>query len=227
MRILVVEDDRDISSAICKVLKLNNFYTDAVYDGIEALKYLDYDEYDCVILDIMMPRLDGLSTVKKMRERNDFTPVIILTAKADIDDKVLGLDTGADDYLSKPFSMKELVARVKALTRRKNTVINKFEFGNVTLNTKTFEMSSKDSSVRLLNKEYQLMEMLMVNSNILLSTDKIMNTVWGFDNDSEINVVWVNISSLRKKLASINANITIKAVRGLGYSLEVIDDQKA
>lgn len=227
MRILVVEDDRDISSAICKVLKLNNFYTDAVYDGVEALKYLDYDEYDCVILDIMMPRLDGLSTVKKMRERNDFTPVIILTAKADIDDKVLGLDTGADDYLSKPFSMKELVARVKALTRRKNTVINKFEFGNVTLNTKTFEMSTKDSSVRLLNKEYQLMEMLMVNSNILLSTDKIMNTVWGFDNDSEINVVWVNISSLRKKLASINANITIKAVRGLGYSLEVINDQKA
>lgn len=227
MRILVVEDDRDISSAICKVLKLNNFYTDAVYDGVEALKYLDYDEYDCVILDIMMPRLDGLSTVKKMRERNDFTPVIILTAKADIDDKVLGLDTGADDYLSKPFSMKELVARVKALTRRKNTVINKFEFGNVTLNTKTFEMSSKEGSVRLLNKEYQLMEMLMVNSNILLSTDKIMNTVWGFDNDSEINVVWVNISSLRKKLASINANITIKAVRGLGYSLEVIDDKKA
>lgn len=227
MRILVVEDDRDISSAICKVLKLNNFYTDAVYDGVEALKYLDYDEYDCVILDIMMPRLDGLSTVKRMRERNDFTPVIILTAKADIDDKVLGLDTGADDYLSKPFSMKELVARVKALTRRKNTVINKFEFGNVTLNTKTFEMSTKDSSVRLLNKEYQLMEMLMVNSNILLSTDKIMNTVWGFDNDSEINVVWVNISSLRKKLISINANITIKAVRGLGYSLEVINDKKA
>lgn len=227
MRILVVEDDRDISSAICKVLKLNNFYTDAVYDGVEALQYLDYDEYDCVILDIMMPRLDGLSTIKKMRERNDFTPVIVLTAKADIDDKVLGLETGADDYLSKPFSMKELVARVKALTRRKNTVISKFEFGNVTLNTKTFEMSTKDSSIRLLNKEYQLMEMLMVNSNILLSTDKIMNTVWGFDNDSEINVVWVNISSLRKKLASIKANITIKAVRGLGYSLEVINDKEA
>ena len=224
MRILVVEDDRDISSAICKVLKLNNFYTDAVYDGIEALEYLEYDQYDCVIMDIMMPRLDGISTIKKMRERNDFTPVIVLTAKADIDDKVLGLDSGADDYLGKPFSMKELVARVKALTRRKNTVINKFNFGNVTLNTKTFEMSTDKGSIRLLNKEYQLMEMLMVNSNILLSTDKIMNTIWGFDNDSEINVVWVNISSLRKKLASIKANITIKAVRGLGYSLEVIDD---
>lgn len=224
MRVLVVEDDRDISNAICKVLKMNNFYSDAVYDGLEALKYLDYDEYDCVVLDIMMPKLDGISTVKKMRERNDFTPVIMLTAKTNVDDKVLGLEAGADDYLSKPFSMKELVARIKALTRRKNTIINKFEFGNVTLNTKTFEMSTPHSSVRLLNKEYQLMEMLIVNSNILLSTDKIMNTIWGFDNDSEINVVWVNISSLRKKLIQINANITIKAVRGLGYSLEVLND---
>lgn len=224
MRVLVVEDDRDISSAICKVLKINNFYTDAVYDGLEALKYLKYDEYDCVILDIMMPKLDGISTLKQMRENNDFTPVIILTAKSDIDDKVGGLDAGADDYLSKPFSMKELVARVKALTRRKNTVINKFTLGNVTLNTKTFELSTEHSSIRLLNKEYQLMEMLMVNANILTSTDKIMNTVWGFDNDSEINVVWVNISSLRKKLAQIKANVSIKAVRGLGYLLEVNND---
>ncbi len=224
MRVLVVEDDRDISSAICKVLKINNFYTDAVYDGLEALKYLKYDDYDCVILDIMMPKLDGIATLKQMRENNDFTPVIILTAKADIDDKVDGLDAGADDYLSKPFSMKELVARVKALTRRKNTVINKFTLGNVTLNTSTFELSTEHNSVRLLNKEYQLMEMLMVNANILTSTDKIMNTIWGFDNDSEINVVWVNISSLRKKLVQIKANVTIKAVRGLGYLLEVIND---
>lgn len=224
MRVLVVEDDRDISSAICKVLKINNFYTDAVYDGLEALKYLKYDDYDCVILDIMMPKLDGIATLKQMRENNDFTPVIILTAKADIDDKVDGLDAGADDYLSKPFSMKELVARVKALTRRKNTVINKFTLGNVTLNTSTFELYTEHDSVRLLNKEYQLMEMLMVNANILTSTDKIMNTIWGFDNDSEINVVWVNISSLRKKLVQIKANVTIKAVRGLGYLLEVIND---
>lgn len=224
MRILVVEDDKDISFAICKVLKLNNFYTDAVYDGVEALEYLDYDEYDCVILDLMMPKLDGLSTLKKMRQSGNDTPVIILTAKSDVNDKVDGLDAGADDYLSKPFSMKELVARVKALTRRKNTVIKKFSFGNVSLNTSTYEMYTETSSVRLLNKEYQLMEMLMVNSNILLSTDKIMNTIWGFDNDSEINVVWVNISSLRKKLVQINANISIKAVRGLGYSLEEIHD---
>ena len=224
MRVLVVEDDRDISSAICKMLKINNFYTDAVYDGIEALEYLDYDDYNCVILDLMMPRLDGLSTLKRMRERGDNTPVIILTAKSDINDKVDGLDSGADDYLAKPFSMRELIARVKALTRRTNTVINKFELGNVTLNTNTFELSTIHSTVRLLNKEYQLMEMLMVNSNVLLSTDKIMNTIWGFDNESEINVVWVNISSLRKKLAQIKANVNIKAVRGLGYTLEVIND---
>lgn len=224
MRVLVVEDDKDISFAICKVLKLNNFYTEAVYDGVEALEYLDYDDYDCVILDIMMPRLDGLSALKKMRQKGDNTPVIILTAKSDVNDKVEGLDSGADDYLSKPFSMKELVARVKALTRRKSTIIKKYEFGNVTLNTSTYEMHTESSCVRLLNKEYQLMEMLIVNSNILLSTDKIMNTIWGYDNESEINVVWVNISSLRKKLVQIGANVTIKAVRGLGYSLEEIHD---
>lgn len=224
MRVLIVEDDIDISSAICKVLKMNNFFYEAVYNGLDALDYLSYDQYDCVILDIMMPKLDGISVLKEMRARGDDTPVLILTAKNEIDDKVLGLDTGADDYLGKPFSMRELVARVKALTRRKHTVISNFNFGNITLNTNTFSLSSPYGSVKLLNKEYQLMEMLIINSNVLLSTDKIMNTIWGFDNDSEINVVWVNISSLRKKLSLINANVIIKASRGLGYSLEVKND---
>lgn len=224
MRILVVEDDKDISSAICKVLKLNNFFSEAVYNGVEALEYLNYDQYDCVILDIMMPKLDGISVLKEMRARGDDTPVLILTAKNETEDKVLGLDTGADDYLGKPFSMRELVARIKALTRRKHTIINTFSFGNITLNTNTFQLSTPTKSVKLLNKEYQLMEMLIVNSNMLLSTDKIMNTIWGYDNDSEINVVWVNISSLRKKLVQIDANVVIKASRGLGYSLEVKND---
>ena len=224
MRILVVEDDKDISSAICKVLKLNNFFSEAVYNGVEALEYLNYDQYDCVILDIMMPKLDGISVLKEMRARGDDTPVLILTAKNETEDKVLGLDTGADDYLGKPFSMRELVARIKALTRRKHTSINTFSFGNITLNTNTFQLSTPTKSVKLLNKEYQLMEMLIVNSNMLLSTDKIMNTIWGYDNDSEINVVWVNISSLRKKLVQIDANVVIKASRGLGYSLEVKND---
>ena len=223
-RILVVEDDKDISSAICKVLKLNNFFSEAVYNGVEALEYLNYDQYDCVILDIMMPKLDGISVLKEMRARGDDTPVLILTAKNETEDKVLGLDTGADDYLGKPFSMRELVARIKALTRRKHTIINTFSFGNITLNTNTFQLSTPTKSVKLLNKEYQLMEMLIVNSNMLLSTDKIMNTIWGYDNDSEINVVWVNISSLRKKLVQIDANVIIKASRGLGYSLEVKND---
>ena len=224
MRILVVEEDKDISSAICKVLKLNNFFSEAVYNGVEALEYLNYDQYDCVILDIMMPKLDGISVLKEMRARGDDTPVLILTAKNETEDKVLGLDTGADDYLGKPFSMRELVARIKALTRRKHTIINTFSFGNITLNTNTFQLSTPTKSVKLLNKEYQLMEMLIVNSNMLLSTDKIMNTIWGYDNDSEINVVWVNISSLRKKLVQIDANVIIKASRGLGYSLEVKND---
>ena len=224
MKILVVEDDKDISSAICKVLKLNNFLSEAVYNGIDALEYLKYDKYDCVILDIMMPKLDGISVLKEIRKRNDNTPVLILTARNETEDKVLGLDSGADDYLGKPFSMRELVARIKALTRRKNTNISTFSFGNITLNTNTFQLSTPSKTVKLLNKEYQLMEMLIVNSNVLLSTDKIMNTIWGYDNEAEINVVWVNISSLRKKLVQINANVIIKASRGLGYSLEVKND---
>lgn len=224
MKILVVEDDKDISSAICKVLKLNNFLSEAVYNGIDALEYLKYDKYDCVILDIMMPKLDGISVLKEIRKRNDNTPVLMLTARNETEDKVLGLDSGADDYLGKPFSMRELVARIKALTRRKNTNISTFSFGNITLNTNTFQLSTPSKTVKLLNKEYQLMEMLIVNSNVLLSTDKIMNTIWGYDNEAEINVVWVNISSLRKKLVQINANVIIKASRGLGYSLEVKND---
>lgn len=224
MKILIVEDDKDISSAIAKVLKINNFYTDSVYNGLDALEYLHYDEYDCVILDIMMPKLDGLSVVKKMREQGNNTPVLMLTAKSEIDDRVLGLESGADDYLPKPFSMKEMVARVKALTRRKDTQIKTYELGNVKLNSQNYEMLTKNKSVRLLSKEYQLMEMLMVNSNALLSTDKIMASVWGFDNEAEINVVWVNISTLRKKLEAIDANITIKTVRGLGYRLEINND---
>lgn len=224
MKVLIVEDDKDISSAICKVLKLNNFLPEAVFNGVDALSYLQYDKYDCVILDIMLPKLDGISVLKEIRKKQNNTPIIMLTAKNEIEDKVLGLDAGADDYLGKPFSMKELVARIKALTRRKNTSISTFSFGNVTLITNTFQLSSPTKTVNLINKEYQLMEMLMMNSNVLLSTDKIMSTIWGYDNEAEINVVWVNISSLRKKLAQINANVVIKASRGLGYSLEVIHD---
>ncbi|MDY4146072.1 MAG: response regulator transcription factor [Bacilli bacterium] len=220
MKLLLAEDDRDISSVIVKFLQKNNYLVDAVYDGKEALQYLDYEKYDGVILDVMMPKMDGITVVRNMRKKGDNTPVLILTAKAEIDDKVLGLDAGADDYLTKPFSMKEFLARIRALTRRKNTTLSTFSFGNIILNPKTYEIISQTDKVRLSAKEYQVMEILINNSNSLVSTEMLMDKVWGFDSDAEINVVWVYISALRKKLQAINANLTISAIRGLGYKLE-------
>lgn len=220
MKLLLAEDDRDISSVIVKFLQKNNYLVDAVYDGKEALQYLDCEKYDGVILDVMMPKMDGITVVRNMRKKGDNTPVLILTAKAEIDDKVLGLDAGADDYLTKPFSMKEFLARIRALTRRKNTTLSTFSFGNIILNPKTYEIISQTDKIRLSAKEYQVMEILINNSNSLVSTEMLMDKVWGFDSDAEINVVWVYISVLRKKLQAINANLTISAIRGLGYKLE-------
>ncbi len=220
MKLLLAEDDRDISSVIVKFLQKNNYLVDAVYDGKEALQYLDCEKYDGVILDVMMPKMDGITVVRNMRKKGDNTPVLILTAKAEIDDKVLGLDAGADDYLTKPFSMKEFLARIRALTRRKNTTLSTFSFGNIILNPKTYEIISQTDKIRLSAKEYQVMEILINNSNSLVSTEMLMDKVWGFDSDAEINVVWVYISALRKKLQAINANLTISAIRGLGYKLE-------
>lgn len=220
MKLLLAEDDRDISSVIVKFLQKNNYLVDAVYDGEEALQYLDCETYDGVILDVMMPKMDGITVVRNMRKKGDNTPVLILTAKAEIDDKVLGLDAGADDYLTKPFSMKEFLARIRALTRRKNTTLSTFSFGNIILNPKTYEIISQTNKIRLSAKEYQVMEILINNSNSLVSTEMLMDKVWGFDSDAEINVVWVYISALRKKLQAIDANLTISAVRGLGYKLE-------
>ena len=220
MKLLLAEDDRDISSVIVKFLQKNNYLVDAVYDGKEALQYLDCEKYDGVILDVMMPKMDGITVVRNMRKKGDNTPVLILTAKAEIDDKVLGLDAGAYDYLTKPFSMKEFLARIRALTRRKNTTLSTFSFGNIILNPKTYEIISQTDKIRLSAKEYQVMEILINNSNSLVSTEMLMDKVWGFDSDAEINVVWVYISALRKKLQAINANLTISAIRGLGYKLE-------
>lgn len=228
MKILLAEDEKDISNAIVKVLKRENYLVDAVYDGQSALDYLEYEEYDGVILDIMMPKLDGISVVKRLRNQKNFVPVLILTAKSEIDDKVTGLDAGADDYLTKPFSMKELLARVRAITRRKSEDITTFSFDNISLSNKTYEITCLDNNIRLSGKEYQVMEILINNPNKLISTESLMEKVWGYDSDAEINVVWVYISALRKKLVSINANVTISAVRGLGYKLEKInkDDKK-
>jgi len=221
MRLLLAEDERELSNALVTILKHNNYSVDAVYDGLEALDYLQTENYDGVILDIMMPKMDGLTVLKKLRERGSDLPVLVLTARSEIDDRVQGLDSGADDYLTKPFATKELLARIRAMTRRKTEVTDSvLRCGNVSLARSTYELSAERGSFRLANKEFQMMEMLMTNPKILISTDRFMDKIWGYDSEAEINVVWVYISYLRKKLAAIDANVVIKATRGAGYSLE-------
>ena len=221
MRLLLAEDEKSLSRAVKTILEKNNYTVDAVYDGQEALHYLENGDYDGVILDVMMPKLDGISVLKKMREKKNMTPVIMLTAKAEIDDRVLGLDSGANDYLTKPFASKELLARIRAMTRSSITQTDsKLAVGNITLDSATYELASPTGSFRLANKEFQMMEMLMRSPKTLISTERFMERIWGYDSDAEINVVWVYISYLRKKLSAIGANIQIKATRNAGYSLE-------
>lgn len=223
MRLLLAEDERELSDALAAVLKHNNYSVDAVYDGEEALAYLEGQEYDGAILDIMMPKMDGITVLKKIRNQGIGVPVLMLTAKTGIDDRVEGLDSGADDYLGKPFAMKELLARIRAMTRRQAGLTdNILTYGNVSLNRSTFELASHKGIVRLANKEFQMMEMLMANSGQIISTERFMEKIWGYDSDAEINVVWVYISNLRKKLAGLEADIEIRAARNQGYSLSKV-----
>lgn len=224
MRILLAEDERDLADALEAMLKHNNYSVDTVDNGQDALDYLMLDDYDGAILDVMMPKMDGVSVVQKLRESKKSTPVLLLTAKSEIEDKVYGLDSGADDYLTKPFVIKELLARVRSMTRRQTTFTsNVLEIGNVSLSKYTFELSTEKDKVRLSNKEYQMMEMLMRNPGNVIQTEQFLERIWGYDSDSEINVVWVNISYLRKKLKALDANVQIKATRNVGYTLEIVD----
>ncbi len=221
MRLLLAEDEVDLSKALCAILKHNNYSVDAVFDGQDALDYGLCENYDGIILDIMMPKKNGIEVLTELRKNGVDTPVLILTAKGEVDDKILGLDSGADDYLTKPFAMGELLARIRALTRRKaDFTPNLLTIGNLSLNRESFELSAGDESIRLGNKEFQMIEMLMGNPGRLISTEQFMEKIWGYETEAEINVVWVYISYLRKKLVSLNANVEIKAVRGVGYTLE-------
>lgn len=203
MRLLLAEDERDLADALEAMLKHNNYSVDVVNNGQDALDYLMLDDYDGAILDVMMPQMDGVTVVKKLRENKKNTPVLLLTAKSEIEDKVYGLDSGADDYLTKPFVTRELLARVRSMTRRQATFTsNVLELGNVSLSKYTFELSTEKDKVRLSNKEYQMMEMLMRNPGNVIQTEQFLERIWGYDSDSEINVVWVNISYLRKKTES-------------------------
>ena len=221
MRLLLAEDEKSLSKAVKAILEKNNYSVDAVYDGIEALEYLAAGNYDGLILDIMMPRMDGITALKKIRESGNTIPILMLTAKAEIDDKVLGLDSGANDYLTKPFDTKELLARIRAMTRNHaGHTDSVLRVGNITLDRASYELSSPTGSYKLANKEYQMLEMMMSNPKQLISTEHFMEKIWGYDSDAEINVVWVYISYLRRKLDALDADIQIKATRNAGYSLE-------
>ena len=223
MRLLLAEDERALSKALTAILERNNYSVDPVYDGQAALEYLRMDNYDGIILDIMMPKVDGITVLQEIRKSGNPIPVLLLTAKSEVDDKVLGLDAGANDYLTKPFHSRELLARIRAMTRPQTAQANlKLTLGNVTLDRATFELSSPTGSFRLANKEFQMLELLMSNPRNLISSERLMEKIWGYDSEAEINVVWVYISYLRKKLAALHANIQIKATRNAGYSLEII-----
>lgn len=221
MRLLLAEDEKELSNALVVILRHNNYSVDAVYDGQDALDYLETGLYDGAVLDIMMPKVDGISVLKKVREQGSAIPILLLTAKSEIDDRVLGLDSGADDYLTKPFATKELLARIRAMTRRQSETTDAvLTFANLSLNRSTFELSSAKTAFRLANKEFQMLEMLMLNPQQVIPIERFMEKIWGYDSDTEQSVVWVYISYLRKKLAALDATVHIKAMRNLGYSLE-------
>lgn len=222
MRLLLAEDEVELSKALTAILKHNNYSVDAVYNGGDAYDWALSGNYDGIILDVMMPVMDGVTVLKKLRAENVNTPVLILTAKSELEDKIQGLDSGADDYLSKPFQTGELLARIRAMTRRRSDYApGVLTLGNLTLNRANYELQSEKGSIRLGNKEFQMMEMLLSNPGRLISTEQFMERIWGFDSEAEINVVWVYISYLRKKLATLGANVRIKAARGVGYTLSV------
>lgn len=227
MRILIVEDEKALSRVLVKIFEKNYYSVDAVYNGQEALDYIATGNYDIVLMDVMMPVMDGITALKKIRADGNQIPVLLLTAKSEVDDKVMGLDSGANYYITKPFDTKELLAAVRAITRKEEQTDNRLHFGNITLDTSTYELASDTDSVKLTNKEFQMMEMFMSNPKILVSADTLMERIWGYDSDSEINVVWAYISYLRKKLKKLNANFTIKSSRNSGYSLELTDDKEA
>lgn len=220
MRILLAEDEIPLARAIKKIFEKNNYSADAVHSGEDALMYLETGSYDVAVLDVMMPKMDGIAVLRTLRARGDRIPVLMLTAKSEIDDKVLGLDSGANYYLTKPFDTKELLAAIRAITRTQTEVDSKLAVGNITLDRSTYELASPTGSFRLANREFQMMEILMSNPHRIISAERFMEKIWGFDNEAEIHVVWVYISYLRKKLAALHADISIKASRNAGYSLE-------
>ena len=224
MRLLLAEDEEALSKALVTILKHNNYAVDAVFDGQQALDYLECGIYDGLILDLMMPKVDGITVLKTIRRKGNKIPVLILTAKSEVDDKVFGLDCGADDYLTKPFVTKELLARIRAMTRRQSDLQdNALVYGDLRLDRTSFELISQKGKLLLTAKEFQIMEMFMMNPKCILSAEQLMDRVWVLESETEISVVWTYISYLRKKLKTLDSSVTIRAVRNVGYTLEVPD----
>ena len=221
MKLLFAEDDRDLSTAVKTLLERSGYIVDPVYDGAEAVDYAEAETYDGIILDWMMPEKDGVEALREMRQKGIRTPCLLLTARDAVEDRVIGLDAGADDYLSKPFNGRELLARVRAMLRRRDSFVpDLISWEDLTLDKGSCELRCGAQSVRLTGKLYQLMELLMENPRHLFSVQQLMDKIWGWDSDAEINVVWVNISQLRKKLGELQSETEIRVHRGAGYSLE-------
>ena len=224
MRILVADDERDMAAALEAILKREHYSVDVVHDGRDALDYGLAENYDCLVLDIMMPVQNGLEVLHLLREQGVSTPVLLLTAKGQAADRIQGLNMGADDYLPKPFVMGEFVARVRALTRRGGAFTpNLLSVGDITLNRSSFELSAHGASVRLGNKEFQMLELLMRQRGRFISAEQMMERIWGYESDAEINVVWAYISYLRRKLSALGSQVRIAVSRGRGYHLEVAE----
>lgn len=222
MRILIAEDEVATAKALKILLEKAKYTVDIVHNGTDAWDYIKTGSYEVIVLDIMMPGMSGLEVLSNIRENHITTPVLLLTAKAEIEDRIAGLDAGADDYLPKPFNTGELIARVRALGRRSENYSDSLQkAGNLELDGNRYEMRVGESSVNLTNKEYQLMELFILHPGHVFSTDHLMEKIWGTDTESGIDVVWTHIGFVRKKLRSINANVEIKTIRGAGYALEV------
>ena len=222
MKLLVVEDEMQLADALTEILKRNMYTVDTVYDGIDGLDNALTGIYDGIILDIMLPRMNGIEILRNIRREKIHTPVLLLTARSEVEDKINGLDCGADDYLTKPFVTGELLARVRAMTRRKGEIIdnNKLEFNGLELNKNTCSIIYAGNDVKLSLKEYQIMEMLIANPHQILPKERIIEKIWGYESDVEYNNIEVYISFLRKKIAVLSAPVQIKTARGIGYSLE-------
>lgn len=225
MRLLIAEDELDLAEALTVFFEKNRFTVEAVNDGISAYDYAVSGDYDAIILDIMMPGKNGIEVLKELRQEGIKTPVMMLTAKGEKDDRITGFDSGADDYLPKPFAPDELLSRVRAMMRRNEDYKpSLLTFKDISLDTNSGVLKTNDKETRLSGREFQVMELFMRSPNVVFSADRIMECVWGWDSEAEINVVWVHISNLRKKLKSIGSEVSVVASRGIGYMLEASRD---